>query len=116
MAASERINVGMEARQFGLTLKARKGLKMSHLLPPANSPLREMFDIADLVAIGTKQREPITFKDAVFASKRFFASQPKGLVKSVVYIALKADGSLVLVSFGPRGAHKIHWIFRHGDC
>lgn len=83
---------------------------MSHLLPPASHPAREMFDVADLVAIGARQRDPITFRDAVFAARRFFDGADKA-ARRVCYIALRANGALELVSFGRRGGHKVEWRF-----
>lgn len=44
------------------------------------------------------------------SAKRFFASKPKA--RAFVIPVWRADGSVQLVSIGPRGGHKVLWTFR----
>lgn len=82
---------------------------MSHLLPPEDHPAREMFDVADLVAIGTGQAPVIEFRNVRFASRRLFEANPAA--RRAFYIAARANDDLVLVSVGRRGGIKQHWKF-----
>lgn len=82
-----------------------------HRLPPQNSELREMFDITDLVAIGTKERTPVTIKEARFSARETFARDKKRAIKRINFIALRANDDLVLISIGRRGGIQYHWNF-----
>lgn len=83
---------------------------MSHLLPPTNHPARAMFDIADLVAIGTRQRPPIFLQDAKRAARRTFAANTA--IRRLMYIIMRSDtDALELISVGPRGGHRVEWRF-----
>lgn len=82
---------------------------MSHLLPPASHPAREMFDISDLVAIGTGERPPLTLIEAKGSARRLFAANPDA--KRASYFVLRGDGGLELVSIGRRGGWKSEWRF-----
>ena len=84
---------------------------MSHLLPPAGHPAREMFDVADLAAVGTGQ-EPVHCNRHALRKKaeRAFAAMP--LAKRMVYFYVRSDNDqLQLVSIGPRGGFKVEWTF-----
>lgn len=83
---------------------------MSHLLPPASHPLRETFEVADLVAIGTGKVRPIFLDEAKRAARKFFASD--SAIRRVFYIIMRSDTDvLALVSVGPRGGHRYEWTF-----
>lgn len=77
-------------------------------LPVTASPLRELFDVADLVALGTKKASPASFAIAKLGAQRAFSDSA---VRSVNSICIRASGELWLVQFGPRGGHKKLWNF-----
>ena len=82
---------------------------MSLSLPLSSSPLRECFDLADLVPLGMpggKLKAP-TFTQARIGARDFLAGSS---AKSVNSICLRADGSLVLARFS-RNASKVLWKF-----
>lgn len=88
---------------------------MSHTLPPVGHPARELFDIADLVAIATRQRDPIWLPDAKRAARETFATNPS--VRRVAFIIMRSDNDeLELVTFGRRLAFRREWRFRGGLC
>lgn len=78
-------------------------------LPSTDSPIRDLFDITDLVAIGSGEVTPPTFPQARQAARQTFISDEA--IRDVHSICLKADGSLTLERFGPQGAHKTVWTF-----
>ena len=82
---------------------------MSYRLPITNHPLREAFDVRDLVAIGTGEQTPPTFPEARAAARRTF--EGNDAVRAVNCICMRACGGLHLVRFGPRGGHKTLWRF-----
>ena len=84
-----------------------------HILPASASPLRSMFSVEhDLVPIGTGQRLPATFRDALQGARDTMAASKA--IRSVTVIALRANDDLVLVRVGPRGGHKCLWNFSRG--
>ena len=85
-----------------------------HHLPPPGSPLLEMFDISDLVAIGTGAERPATLPEALRSAKKSFAADTAGLTRRIVYICLMADDALWLVSVGPKGGWRKEWEFQPG--
>ena len=89
---------------------------MSHALPPQGHPAREMFAVEDLVAIATRQVDPIDLQRAKFAAKRYFAAASPA-ARRVVYIIMRSDNDqLELISVGRRGGHKVEWRFGGGLC
>lgn len=85
---------------------------MSHLLPPASHPARAMFDVADLVAIGTGATRPIFMDQAKRAARATFAANPSGLIRRLFYIVMRSDTDVLeLISVGPRGGHRREWTF-----
>lgn len=84
---------------------------MSHLLPPPGHKAREMFDVSDLAAIGTKQRQAPLFRDCLASAKRSFAADTSGAMKRIMFICLRADDSLWLISVGRRGGWRKEWDF-----
>lgn len=83
---------------------------MSHLLPPLGHPARDMFDVADLVAIGTRQRDPLTLPQAKAAARRTFAAMGPA-ARRASFLVIRGDGMLDLVSIGRRGGWIRHWRF-----
>jgi len=88
--------------------------EMSHLLPPTGSELRDAFDVRDLVAIATKERQAPTLREAWNESLRTFDGTPRGTIKRIYSIVLEADDKLALWSFGSRGGKKREWVFGQG--
>ena len=83
---------------------------MGYALPLAGSDARDMFDIGDLVAISIGKRVPVPFPEARAQAKRYLADAGAAVVR-VVYIVLRANDDLELVSFGRRGGAKVEWRF-----
>lgn len=83
---------------------------MSIKLPPANSPLRALFDTAHLASIcHPKNRDRLpTFPQARRSAQAFIAADPAA--KSVTSVCLKACGDLELVTF-TRTSHKTAFKF-----
>lgn len=82
---------------------------MSHLLPPTNSPIRELFEVADLVEIGLG-RYPGDRADASRKARAFFAAEPRA--KALITFAVNAEtDELQLLRFGPRGGRRVLWTF-----
>ena len=79
---------------------------MSLALPLAGSPLREMFAVESLL----NPRELPTFRACVHGARNTFAAAA-GSVRNVQCLCLRADGSIELVQFGPRGGHRTLWRF-----
>ena len=77
-------------------------------LPPRNSELREKFDMMDLA-----EQNWITFQESRAAARKTFQSAGKA-IKSVNTLTIRADGSIHLMQWGPRGGKKVLWDF--GKC
>jgi hypothetical protein len=77
---------------------------MALSLPLSSSPLRELFDVSDLLDPKTLP----TFPQARLAARNMFGDPSARAVHSICW---RADGSLRLVRFGPRGGHKNLWTF-----
>lgn len=84
---------------------------MSHALPPVGHPAREMFDVADLVAVATGEQPVPCHRPAVRKmAERAFEAMP--FAKRMVYFYVRSDtDELQLVSVGKRGGFKVEWIF-----
>ena len=84
-----------------------------HHLPPSTSPINEMFSIeSDLVPIGTGERQPALFRDALNGAVATIARNKA--IQSVVCMALRANDDLVLLKVGERGGHRCIWNFTTG--
>lgn len=84
---------------------------MSHSLPLLGSPQREMFEIQDLIDICSGKREIVDLQQAKQQARRIFAGAKRGLVKRVIFIIMRADDELQLVSIGSRGGLRVEWRF-----
>lgn len=86
---------------------------MSYALPLAGSPQREMFAVEDLIAIEAGQFIPPSLPEArqmareAFERYRGARIQPQRLI----YIVLRGDDALELISIGRRGGWKREWRF-----
>lgn len=82
-----------------------------HALPPTDSPLRELFQISDLVAIGTKKVTPPTLAYALAEVADQAQSYAELGIVSVNYILVGPDGHLVLAELPLAGGHTQLWDF-----
>lgn len=83
---------------------------MSYAVPLSGSPLREAFELEDLVAIGYGERDVPDLPKARRLARGWF--EGAGLKPArVFYIVLRADDHLDLISIGPRGGWKREWRF-----
>lgn len=77
-----------------------------------------MFDVADLVAIATRERDPIFLDQAKRSARRTFAYDRHpggGAIKRIMFIIMRSDNDqLELISVGKRGGHKVEWRFGGG--
>jgi hypothetical protein len=78
---------------------------MSLALPLSDSPIREMFDIRDLI----DWRGLPTFRQGLTSAKAFLAAEPAA--RSVNSIVIRADGEIWLIRIGKRGGWKRVWNF-----
>lgn len=84
---------------------------MSLRLPPSDSPIRELIDLnqlASLSAPAERQKLPTLTQARELARRTFEADRA---AKSVNILVLLMDGSLELVSYGPRGGRQTLWKF-----
>ncbi len=83
---------------------------MSLLLPSSDSPVRALFDVRDLVvACSPENRRNLpTLQVARCNAARMFSG---GGIKAVTSFVLRADGSVELMQFGPRGGKRTMWKF-----
>jgi hypothetical protein len=81
------------------------------VLPSASSALRNLFDVAHLaeIAAPANRAKLRTFREAVTSARQYLAAE-RG-AKAVNTICLCADGTLQLVSVGPKGGIKRLWNF-----
>ena len=80
-------------------------------LPSASSALRNLFDVAHLaeIAAPANRAKLRTFREAVTSARQYRAAEHGA--KAVYTICLCADGTLQLVSVGPKGGIKRLWNF-----
>ena len=78
---------------------------MSLSLPVSNSPLRQMFEVNDLV----HWHNLPTFREALFAARNFLAVD--SAARSVNSLAVMADGTIRLLQVGKRGGVRRLWNF-----
>ena len=83
---------------------------MSYSLPPVGHKARDLFDLTQLVAIGTGKEEPVFGLPTVLRLGRDVLAANPAAVR-VNYIVCKADDSLELVSVGRRGGWTREWRF-----
>lgn len=87
---------------------------MAFQLPLNGSEIRELFDMADLVAVGTGQKV-VTLTEARIAARRLLVNAQGETINpeiaSVNYIVTKADGEVVLMTFSRDKAPATIWKF-----
>lgn len=84
---------------------------MSFRLPLTGSPLRELFDVRDLLPYGEPGgllKAP-TFRQFIATGRETLANCPG--VRSVHGFALRADGHLILLRVGPGNRTRRLWDF-----
>jgi hypothetical protein len=81
------------------------------LLPPPAHPIRELFEVADLVPFGQRRPEklPPVRWELRRNAMRFLEANPAA--RRVVGFVLCADDSVRLASVGRRGGIKLLWNF-----
>ena len=77
---------------------------MSLSLPAANSPLREMFEVSQLVNFKSL---PL-LGDALCSCRKVVEQQG---VRSAQAVAFRSNGDLILFKVGKRGGFKMLWNF-----
>ena len=84
---------------------------MSLKLPASSSPLRELFDVADLAALAdVKNRLKLpNLQQAKFTARNIFSSD--NAIRQVNMLVIRANGELHLMKFGPKGGTKKLWNF-----
>lgn len=84
---------------------------MSLALPTSSSPLRQLFDVADLAALASpsNRAQLPTFRQTVQSAKSFFAVETSA--KSLNAVTLRANGELWLVEVKRSGAWRKLWNF-----
>ena len=84
---------------------------MSHVLPPAGHPAREMFDVTDLVAVSTGKR-PVHCNRHAVRKLAMRALEATPAADRMVYFYVRGDtDELQLISVGRRGGFKVEWRF-----
>lgn len=84
---------------------------MSHVIPPVGHKAREMFDVADLAAIGTgAQPVRCNIWELRRMAKEAIAATP-GAKRMVYFRVDSSNDKLQLVSIGARGGWRVEWTF-----
>ena len=79
-------------------------------LPPQGHPARELFDVADLVAMTTGEQPLAVLPGALFSARRFLAANPAA--RRVACIVLRAENDQIdLITVGRRGGWCKEWRF-----
>lgn len=82
---------------------------MPHALPPADSPIRELFEVSQLAAIGLGQ-EPVPLFGHALMRARKAVREPA--VRAIVFFAVAVQNDqLGLYRVGKRGGWKRLWNF-----
>jgi hypothetical protein len=81
---------------------------MSHALPALGSPIRELFQVEDLVALSTGV-QPLPVRSAAVASARKMIAGNRA-IRSVVVFAADASDQVCLFQVGPRAVKRL-WTF-----
>lgn len=82
---------------------------MSHLLPPAGHPARELIDVRDVVEIGLG-RYPGDRADALRSARRLFAASPAARAVHS-YVVDSSTDEFQLIRIGRRGGWRVVWRF-----
>jgi len=90
----------------------RQEVFMAHLLPATDSALNELFEVSDLVLIGTGILPAPAFYQAKANALR--AMKADKAIAAVTAICLRANDDLEMVEFGPRGRASTLWNFTTG--
>lgn len=78
-----------------------------------DSPLRDLFDVTDLVDMHVNGQIP-HYRHAASSAAKYFADCAEGggpIPTAVHSICLRPDGKIWLVRFGPKGGAKKLWEF-----
>lgn len=84
---------------------------MSLILPPQTHAARELIDLGLLASLGeveNRMKLP-TLREAKVSAARAFAGDRA--IRQVNMLVLRADGTLELIGFGPRGGRQTLWKF-----
>jgi hypothetical protein len=84
---------------------------MSLTLPPQTHAARELIDLAQLASLGDVQNrlKLPTLQQAKASASRTFAGDRA--IRRVNLLVIRADGTLELIGFGPRGGRQTLWKF-----
>ena len=84
---------------------------MSLILPPQTHAARELIDMEQIASLGDVQNRMKlpTLQQAKARAARAFASDRT--IRRVNMLVLRADGTLELIGFGPRGGRQTLWEF-----
>ncbi|ASZ72353.1 hypothetical protein vBPaeSS218_00055 [Pseudomonas phage vB_PaeS_S218] len=84
---------------------------MSLILPPQTHAARELIDMEQLASLGDVQNRMKlpTLQQAKTSAARSFAGDRA--IRRINMLVLRADGSLELIGFGPRGGRQTLWKF-----
>lgn len=84
---------------------------MSLRLPSQDHAARELIDLHQLASLGDAQnrRKLLTLQQAKASAARTFAGDRA--IRRVNMLVLRADGTLELIGFGPRGGRQTLWKF-----
>jgi hypothetical protein len=84
---------------------------MSHLLPPQDHPVREMFAVADLVAVSTGKVPVCCGKPQARRSALRTMEANPAVRRVALFCADPSTDELRLVSVGRRGGVRTEWTF-----
>jgi len=82
---------------------------MSLSLPITGTAQRELFEVADLVALTTGVRPLGCLPQALAQARRSFRANKA--ISRIAYIILQADDNVALITVGRRGGRKTEWVF-----
>lgn len=84
---------------------------MSLTLPPQTHAARELIDVAQLASMGEVQNrlKLPTLQQAKASASLVFAGDHA--IRRVNMLVIRADGTLELIDFGPRGGWQTLWKF-----
>ena len=81
--------------------------------PPIGHPVNEAFDRDDLARIARGQYVPCSLREAHALARDSFERFKGAALKpmALIYMVLRADDNVDLISIGPRGGRKVLWRF-----